>query len=145
MTYCTVCVIKYPDVKRRSGENWPWLLLIILPLVNFHYQPTHKLCETLTDFNGLSVSWRPPCSVMCGPKARTCERHSCSQSLLWWWNMIIKYMCIALQWCGDSVMCIGLSAMRDAPRFFEKHLLAANWWEWKHETLFRLENDRAAG
>ena len=51
----------------------------------------------------------------------------------------------ALHWCGDSVLCNDLSVMRDAPSFWRKHLLTANWWEWKHEEVFRLENDRAVG
>lgn len=50
--------------EKNSEENWPWLLLTTLSLVNSHYQTAYKLCKMLTCFNGLSVRyWRPPCHV----------------------------------------------------------------------------------
>lgn len=127
--------------EKNSEENWPWLLLTTLSLVNSHYQTAYKLCKMLTCFNGLSVRyWRPPCHVQI--QTQDTWAHTALVKVSWrdeiWllnasihpWSVVV-ILCSAMtcQWWGM------LPVLQKAP--VNNKMI--------HQTLFRLGNDRAVG
>lgn len=139
-TTYTVCVIKYPLVKRRGEENWPRLLLITVPLVNFHYQPAYtvssvKHWQTLMASQyeeGLHIlSCAAPKPGHVSKKSlimdEICLLNESSFALVWWF--------CALQWLVRDEECSKLLKKTPVNR---KVMKMKTWGS-------RLENETALG